>query len=260
MLPRGPWRIIGSFFEENTLLKVGVILMVVAFVLSAGVAGAVLLRADNSESASAPAEPVTAQSAAQQGEKGNGSNSDERLKIDREESTTEKKVPDFAQNWSQPSTSEAAAANAPRYYPPQRDSTLTLTVPAIGLYEVPVINSKTQEALAQGVIHLPETPFPWEEREQKNVYIAGHRLGYEGTGSRLVFYNLNKLKKGDSVILKDSLGTPYEYQVSEIFVADPNADWTVDPVRGRDMVTLQTCTMPDFRNRLVVRADRVYPS
>lgn len=26
---------------------------------------------------------------------------------------------------------------------------------------------------------------------------------------------------------------------------------------GRDVITLQTCTMPDFENRLVVRADRV---
>jgi sortase (surface protein transpeptidase) len=30
----------------------------------------------------------------------------------------------------------------------------------------------------------------------------------------------------------------------------------VDPVRGRDVVTLQACTMPDFENRLIVRADR----
>jgi sortase (surface protein transpeptidase) len=30
----------------------------------------------------------------------------------------------------------------------------------------------------------------------------------------------------------------------------------VDPVRGRDVVTLQTCMMPDFENRLIVRAER----
>ena len=35
------------------------------------------------------------------------------------------------------------------------------------------------------------------------------------------------------------------------------ADWVVDPVRGRDTVTLQTCTFPDLLNRLIVRADRV---
>ena len=76
------------------------------------------------------------------------------------------------------------------------------------------------------------------------------------TGSRLVFYDLDKLSADDSVVLKDRSGNTYEYRVSEVFVVDPNADWAVDPVRGRDMVTLQTCTMPDFENRLIVRADR----
>ena len=56
--------------------------------------------------------------------------------------------------------------------------------------------------------------------------------------------------------MKDRSGTEYEYQVSESFVVEPDADWVVDPVRGRDMVTLQTCTFPNFENRLIVRADR----
>ena len=58
-------------------------------------------------------------------------------------------------------------------------------------------------------------------------------------------------------MLRDSLGNPYEYRVSEVFVVRPDADWAVDPVRGRDMLTLQTCTLPDLRNRIIVRADRV---
>jgi sortase A len=134
---------------------------------------------------------------------------------------------------------------------------MSLTVEGIGLYDVPVINENSQQALDNGVIHLPQTPMPWEERDQKNVYLAGHRLGWEGTGSRLVFYNLDKLREGDTIVLEDSLGEPYEYRVSEVFVVDPNTDWVVDPVRGRDMVTLQTCTFPDLLNRLIVRADRV---
>ena len=93
---------------------------------------------------------------------------------------------------------------------------------------------------------------PWEEHEQKNVFLVGHRFGYEGTGSRLVFFNLDKLKKGDSVVLKDGSGTTYEYGASEIFVVEPDAEWAVDPVRGRDIVTLQTCTYPALETRLVV--------
>ena len=133
---------------------------------------------------------------------------------------------------------------------------MSLTVDAIGLYEVPVINANTQEALDTGVIHFPQTPMPWDDQDQKNVYLAGHRLGFPDTGSRLVFYNLDKLKEGDAVVLKDSLGEAYEYRVREVFVVEPGADWAVDPVRGRDVVTLQRCTFPDLVNRLIVRADR----
>ena len=190
----------------------------------------------------------------------------EKLEIDDEpadeplkqrEAQKTKTLPVAPQGWPAPSTQEVAAAREPRYYPQRQDGVMTLTVDAIGLYDVPVINANTQEALDVGVIHFPQSPMPWEERDQKNVYLAGHRLGWEGTGSRLVFYNLDKLKAGDTVVLEDSLGEPYEYRVSEAFVVEPDAEWVVDPVRGRDTVTLQTCTFPDLLNRLIVRADRV---
>ena len=174
----------------------------------------------------------------------------------REERREAAELPVVPEDWPRPSGEEAAAAQGPRYYPPNSDAELTLTVEAIGLYDVPVISSNDEEALDNGVIHVPQTPMPWEERAQKNVYLAGHRLGYEGTGSRLVFYNLDRLSGGDTVTLRDRSGGTYEYRVSEVFVVEPDADWAVDPVRGRDMVTLQTCTMPDFQNRLIVRADR----
>ena len=166
-------------------------------------------------------------------------------------------LPVVPQDWPRPSGEEVSEARGPRYYAPDGSADLALTVEAIGLYDVPVISSSAEEALDRGVIHIPQTPMPWEERRQKNVYLAGHRLGYPGTGSRLVFYDLDKLTRGDSVTLRDRSGNVYEYRVSEIFVVEPNDDWVVDPVRDRDTVTLQTCTMPDFENRIIIRADRV---
>ena len=166
-------------------------------------------------------------------------------------------LPVVSDDWPRASGEEVAATREPRYYPPQQNADLTLTIEAIGLYNVPVIDGATEEALEQGVIHLPQTPMPWEGREQKNVYLAGHRLGFPNTGSRLVFYNLDKLSGGDTVVLEDRSGTAYEYRVSEVFVVEPDAEWVVDHVRGRDMVTLQTWTFPDLKNRLMVRADRV---
>jgi sortase A len=245
-----------------TLLRIGVAMMIFSVAAAAVVAVLVGFLGSDEETASqqaASVEPVS--SDATQREK-REFDPGEKLEIDDEppkqrEAQKKTTLPVAPQGWPAPSTQEVAAAREPRYYPLRQDGVMTLTVDAIGLNDVPVINANTQEALDVGVIHFPQTPMPWEERDQKNVYLAGHRLGWEGTGSRLVFYNLDKLKEGDSVVLEDSLGEPYEYRVSEVFVVEPDADWVVDPVRGRDMVTLQTCTFPDLLNRLIVRADRV---
>ena len=74
----------------------------------------------------------------------------------------------------------------------------------------------------------------------------------------MIFYSLGRLKKGDRIVLKDRTGRSYEYQVSETFLVDPADSWVTGQVRGRDMVTLQTCTpYPTFAKRLIVRAERV---
>jgi sortase A len=98
---------------------------------------------------------------------------------------------------------------------------------------------------------------PWDGGAQTNVYLAAHRLGYGGTASRLLFYHLDRLKAGDEVVL-EGRGQTYRYRVSEILVVDPTDSWVMGQVRGRDMVSLQTCTpIPTFEKRLVVRADRI---
>ena len=133
-----------------------------------------------------------------------------------------------------------------------------LTIEAMGIYDVPVFDSDGQWALANGVAHNPQTSLPWSQSAQRNVYLAGHRMGFRGTWSRMIFYNLHKLDTGDEVVLKDRSGRSYRYRVSEVFVTDPRDVWVMGQVRGRDMVTLQTCTpYPTFQKRLIVRADRV---
>src|ERR671910_3016438 len=118
--------------------------------------------------------------------------------------------------------------------------------------------SNVSLVLANGVAHNPPTPLPWSQGAQRNVYLAGHRMGYRGTWSRMIFYNLDALKQGDEVVLKDRAGTSYRYRVSKVLVVDPTDSWVMGQVRGRDMVTLQTCTpYPTFQKRLIVRADRV---
>ena len=139
---------------------------------------------------------------------------------------------------------------------PPGKSTMTLTVPAMNrVHEVPVYNGLAgdKEALHDGALHLRGTGFPWQRGT--NSYIAGHRLGFPGTKSYLVFWDLNKLKSGDEVILTDANGTRYTYEVFKKFIVEPSAFQVTQPLAGRSIVTLQTCTLPDYKQRLIVQGE-----
>jgi LPXTG-site transpeptidase (sortase) family protein len=160
--------------------------------------------------------------------------------------------------WQRPTRQEVEAANQPRHYNLLPAAIMGLTIEAIGIYDVPVFDSNSQWALANGVAHHPQTSLPWSPTPQRNVYLAGHRMGFRGTWSRMIFYNLDKLQQGDQVVLEDRAGTSYRYHVSEVLVVDPTDAWVMGQVRGKDLLTLQTCTpIPTFEKRLIVRADRV---
>jgi sortase A len=143
------------------------------------------------------------------------------------------------------------------------DTVMYLTIPKIGLYDVLVQDGTSEAVLSQGAGHVPGTGYPWVEGS--NTYIAGHRLGYPGTGSDLVFWDLPSLVAGDEVILEDSLGQTYTYRVSEILEVSPY-DLSVTGSTGSDMVSLQTCIEnygdywtagPSWLARYIVRAERV---
>jgi sortase A len=102
-------------------------------------------------------------------------------------------------------------------------------------------------------VHLMYTGFPWEE--EANVYIAGHRLGYDDTNSYRAFYDLEDLKKGDEVYIEDAEGRQYTYEVFQKFIVEPTDLSVLAPLEGRNIVTLQTCTLPDYSDRVVVRAE-----
>jgi sortase A len=161
-------------------------------------------------------------------------------------------------DWPAPTDEELQAVDEPRHYELPASAIMGLTIKAMGLYNVPVFNSDSQWAFSSGVVHEPETSLPWSNTAQTNVYLAAHRLGYYGTSSRLVFFNLNELEKGDSVILEDRSGKTYTHRVSETLVVDPTDVWVMGQVRDRDIVTLQTCTpIPTYHKRLIIRADLV---
>lgn len=166
-------------------------------------------------------------------------------------------LPLVEEEWPRPAADEVAVANKPRRYNWVAGAVMSLTVDSMGIRNAPVMKDDSQYSLNSGVVHVPETSLPWTRAPQRNVYLAGHRIGWPGTGSRLIFYNLNQVKSGDEVLLKDRRGKRYRYRVTEKFVAEPDERWVMGQLRNRDMVTLQTCTGPNFSKRLIVRADRI---
>lgn len=150
---------------------------------------------------------------------------------------------------------------APANIPP--DTTMYLTIPKIGLFDIPVFEGTSEAVLSQGVGHVPGTGYPWAPGS--NTYIAGHRLGYPGTVSDHVFWNLPSLAVGDKIIVEDSLGQVYTYRVSEMFEVYPT-DLSVTEAPGGDVVSLQTCIEnfgdywtpgPNWFVRYIVRGERV---
>ena len=132
--------------------------------------------------------------------------------------------------------SASASASAPA------DTMMSLSVPALGISDIPVVEGTSEASLSKGAGHVPGTGYPWVPGS--NTYIAGHRIGYPGTLSDHVFWNLPTLGEGDEILLTDSNGTTYTYAVSEVFEVSPT-DLSVTAPTGRDVVSLQTC-IEDF--------------
>ena len=89
------------------------------------------------------------------------------------------------------------------------------------------------------------------------MYIAGHRLGFPGEDSFLAFWDLDVLENGDEITITDANGKEYTYRVFKEFVVEPTNLSITRPVPGKDVLTLQTCTLPDYSQRLIVQAEKV---
>jgi sortase A len=133
--------------------------------------------------------------------------------------------------------------------------TMTLTIPKLGLEDVPVPTADSQVALdREGIIRLKESGVPWEEGS--NTFIVGHALGFLWTRTSYVFYELNKLKPGDEIIAKDQADNEYTFKVYDRVTVKPEDFWVTYPIPGKTTISLQTCTpIPTFENRLIIRGE-----
>jgi sortase A len=241
---------VGLFtFGVITLLAIG------TFAL----AGGEMLKRVDAQPAKSAIQPSGAQEATPEAVAQTADKTEPKSKADQVERAAKEPdpVPDKA------SDSASASGSAPASSSPPADTMMSLSVPVMGVSDIPVVEGTSEASLSQGVGHVPGTGYPWVPGS--NTYIAGHRIGYPGTPSDHVFWNLPNLGLGNQILLTDSNGTTYTYAVSEIFEVSPT-DLSVTAPTGGDVVSLQTCIEdygdywspgPNWFVRYVVRAERV---
>jgi sortase A len=141
---------------------------------------------------------------------------------------------------------------------PGGDETMLLSVPKLGLKDVPVPTGDSQVELdRQGIIHLEGTGVPWQKGS--NTFVVGHALGFMQTEIPYVFYKLDELESGDEILVKDTEGKEYRFRVFDRMTVRPEDFWVTYPARDRKtIISLQTCTpIPTFENRLIVQGELV---
>jgi sortase A len=152
---------------------------------------------------------------------------------------------------------EQDAGSGKNLVEPPEKKRLRLTVPAMKKINNDPIPTGlgTDEQLFHDYagVHLNSTGFPW--KKTTNVYIAGHRIGFPGTRSNLAFYDLEDLKNGDKVYLEDADGRKYTYVVYKKLIVGPTDLKVLNPVEGKNIISLQTCTLPDYTRRVIYRAE-----
>ena len=139
------------------------------------------------------------------------------------------------------------------------DKTLRITVPKMDRVQnasIPYAGGFDEDAFRNHAgVHIQGTGFPWGKTA--NVYIAGHRLGYVGTPSWLAFWDLNEVDVGDKIYVTDAMDRRYVYKVFKDFIVDPSDVFVTRPIKGKNILSLQTCTLPDYSRRLIIQAERV---
>ena len=187
---------------------------------------------------------------------GGGETSGSDQNPEKKEQTKQQTAPDeqVAPNEGKEDTSEEQKEEQAKG---PKDKTMKLTVPKMERVENSEIPSGrgNKKVLFKNhtAVHLKGTGFPWQE--EANVYIAGHRLGYPGTDSYLAFNDIEALQNGDEVILEDAEGKKYTYEVFNTVVVEPTNLSVIKPIEGKNIVSLQSCTLPDYDDRIIVQAE-----
>lgn len=153
------------------------------------------------------------------------------------------------QSWSSPAPAEPSGKHSgkkkgdPEHYAAvPGDAIALLSIPSIGVKEVPVIEGVGVDVLAQGVGHYPKTADPGDVG---NFAVAGHRITHGEP-----FANLLRMNVGDKIIV-ETRSYVYTYELDKSprnLTVEDTEGWVIDPVPGHPhqkpkdkLITLTTC-------------------
>ena len=127
-----------------------------------------------------------------------------------------------------------------------------ISIPKIAV-RLPIFDQTTEAFLAKGAAYLEGTSFPIGGESTHSV-ISGHR----GLTEAKLFTDLPDLEKGDRFYIELGEAEIHAYQVDDIKVVEPTDVSSLQIEKGKDYITLVTCT-PYMINshRLLVRGHRV---
>lgn len=126
-----------------------------------------------------------------------------------------------------------------------------IDIPKINVY-IPIYQGSSEEVLQKGIGHLENTSLPIGG-ESTHTVLTGHR----GLPSATLFTDLDQLIRGD-VFYLHVLDETLAYKINQIKVVDPEVTEDLTIVKGKDYVTLVTCTPYGINTqRLLLRGERI---
>ncbi|MFS0734046.1 class C sortase [Microbacterium sp. 1P10UB] len=129
-----------------------------------------------------------------------------------------------------------------------------LKIPAIQA-DLPIYHGTGTDVLEHGVGHLEGTALPVGGASTHSVLTA-HR----GLATAELFTHLDRVQVGDTFTI-EVFGEVLVYAVTDTRVVDPADTESLQPVTGKDLVTLVTCTPLGVNShRILVTGERVIPT
>ncbi len=129
-----------------------------------------------------------------------------------------------------------------------------LKIPSIDV-DLPIYHGTSDAVLTRGVGHLEGTALP-VGGEDTHAVLTGHR----GLATAELFTRLDEVKVGDTFTI-EVFGEVLTYEVRETRVVEPDQTETLYPQRGKDLVTLVTCTPLGINShRILVTGERILPT